>query len=893
MIFKITSEKDEIYQKSICEIMQIIACSINKMIQNDSLVFLKSIQILNEFLKCNIFICKLSTNIALQYFMLNPDLANILANCITKFSENTALKISNIFCYSQEISGTNIQEIFALRKNSIEFLNSAMTKLFNSEFSDKLVETSIYKLSQEICQFILDSFCSLPAEFILQENKLVEPLFVKTMSLLWTLLTDYRFFAIFANIKEQIIINTILPLLLTKKSELNDNKENPENFVNLALDMCDKQKSRICKTEAARLLEEICDRIDGSATFLFQFCTRAISYACHNKDPAHLPIEIYPNSGECFFLMKIENEFIIETCFSAISIMFYIGVKRTDLINDLEFLLDKYWEYLSENSSILIKCRLALFLAFYSDAIFIKSPDKISNCVNFLLQGLFCENDAGKRVFAIQCANSLKEILDVKSVKERLLPRINSIVPFILKMIEELNHLDSFDVIQIILKEYYERIDCFILDIVNSICRRILKISGDPKIKHNNVISQCFSLLSKILEIDEYTLAFKEPLEKGISPIYELLKLKNHFEDEICGIMRQFIKINNNISTLLIGYFPLILEIYSKYQVLSSQNAGLLSAYFKYANHIISANHIWLENSVMLCCQILSNSQKICDQNSVFRAAILLQSIFQNFNNIALNPYVSNILAILIQKIEHFYSADYENMRIFVNTLFCVICNNPMPSIVILEENSKADFIMKIITEFAENNKSAYSRKILSLCIISMLTMQEYPLTIQRNFKELFEKSILVLNKQMTMELRKNIKEDGKFTKEKICYGDSSEDSESSNSENMEIENENDKENELPKRTFKDQNGLDENIILPAKIVDEFEYFRNCFNELLKRNNKFMIDFINSLDIKIQSNLKEILKGKRIEISGENNNKIHVVRKIIKAKHFIKNNISK
>jgi len=49
-------------------------------------------------------------------------------------------------------------------------------------------------------------------------------------------------------------------------------KNDPEQFVNLALDTCDKQTSRVIKTQGAKLLEAICDNIDGAVSFITIFC---------------------------------------------------------------------------------------------------------------------------------------------------------------------------------------------------------------------------------------------------------------------------------------------------------------------------------------------------------------------------------------------------------------------------------------------------------------------------------------------------------------------------------------------------------------------------------------------------------------------------------------------
>lgn len=53
--------------------------------------------------------------------------------------------------------------------------------------------------------------------------------------------------------------------------------DDPQEFVNLALDTCDKQKSRVVKTQAAKLFESLCDNIDGATTLTSYFCIQSIN----------------------------------------------------------------------------------------------------------------------------------------------------------------------------------------------------------------------------------------------------------------------------------------------------------------------------------------------------------------------------------------------------------------------------------------------------------------------------------------------------------------------------------------------------------------------------------------------------------------------------------------
>ncbi len=76
-----------------------------------------------------------------------------------------------------------------------------------------------------------------------------------------------------------LIVGVSLNLMRTRESELQDMISDPESFVNLGLDTCDKQKSKVPKTQGAKLLEALCDNVDGAVSFLTLFCCQSINLA--------------------------------------------------------------------------------------------------------------------------------------------------------------------------------------------------------------------------------------------------------------------------------------------------------------------------------------------------------------------------------------------------------------------------------------------------------------------------------------------------------------------------------------------------------------------------------------------------------------------------------------
>jgi hypothetical protein len=68
-------------------------------------------------------------------------------------------------------------------------------------------------------------------------------------------------------------------LIATSTSEAELITNDPAEFVNLGLDCCDKQQSMIVKTQACKLLEHMCDNVDGASTLVTTFACNALNLA--------------------------------------------------------------------------------------------------------------------------------------------------------------------------------------------------------------------------------------------------------------------------------------------------------------------------------------------------------------------------------------------------------------------------------------------------------------------------------------------------------------------------------------------------------------------------------------------------------------------------------------
>lgn len=53
--------------------------------------------------------------------------------------------------------------------------------------------------------------------------------------------------------------------------------DDPQEYINFSLDCCDKQQSQVPKTQACKLVESMCDNIDGAVTFITNFTCSALN----------------------------------------------------------------------------------------------------------------------------------------------------------------------------------------------------------------------------------------------------------------------------------------------------------------------------------------------------------------------------------------------------------------------------------------------------------------------------------------------------------------------------------------------------------------------------------------------------------------------------------------
>mmetsp|Transcript_3434 Transcript_3434/g.2419 ORF Transcript_3434/g.2419 Transcript_3434/m.2419 type:complete len:224 (+) Transcript_3434:713-1384(+) len=109
-------------------------------------------------------------------------------------------------------------------------------------------------------------------DVLVEQSEEISQIVVECTELLSILINDKTYYDTFAQYYKNLLIQVAMILLKTPPKEMEEMVSDPQAFVVLALDTCDKQSFKVLKTQGAKLLEAICDNIDGAVSFITFFC---------------------------------------------------------------------------------------------------------------------------------------------------------------------------------------------------------------------------------------------------------------------------------------------------------------------------------------------------------------------------------------------------------------------------------------------------------------------------------------------------------------------------------------------------------------------------------------------------------------------------------------------
>ena len=543
-------------------------------------------------------------------FAFSPDMAAIIQDIIMLTSEvpapgQQAPATTSIIWHT---GFAKLDEVInKIKIKAMAIMNMIVDYLAVSNLPIPMNQSPFFILANIIAPyFILSLFriCGHPREKLeeILEDKTQEDLVVEMLKLLSTVSDLSQFYSIFAQNKQKIIVDIILVLLCSSSDEKEKMVSDPHNFVTMAIDTCENQESELPKTEASKLLENICDHIDGSLTFLVVFCCETMAYQISGKDPAVLANCVSLKDFEGSVFMNTCPELVIDSALMALTDVSYLTPKREDIFRHLESAYKALFDQHNfDNFSTLVKSRIALSLAYYLDNVFLIDTMMFCHCIQFLVKSLFCEGEA--KALAYQASDALKNLISDPDLVHRIEPFINELFTEFCEITENIKELPMFFSIMLaVVNCYSDNIDKRIIELVNSLVKRVQSemqgintLNGGPKT--NQTIQQCWNVIRAVTEQETFIPLYQQEIEEALKPLlfYMGNPLQIDFDEDIIQIIATMIRKTKSVTAIQMDLFTILNKYYDKAEGVFGALLPCLNMYILHAETIIKSNPDYLK----------------------------------------------------------------------------------------------------------------------------------------------------------------------------------------------------------------------------------------------------------------------------------------------------------
>jgi len=660
------------------------------------------------------------------------------------------------------ITSTGLKEIDisvnTMKSQSLKLINTFFLSLVKLDISKQFTQIPLCPYSTQLAPKVIDTLiitCNNGQSKIeeLLNNEIISTMIVRLLTFLINTIEEDIFYSMTSKYKHNLLFDVAFNLMRASYAEVKAIEDNPENFVNLALDTCGDQESEIPKTEAAKLIETLCENIDGCISFIMLFASESIKYACTGGDPLTL-VNYTMLSGFNItnnFLISSTPEEIIETALMIISDINYFVIRRKNIFKMLENLLIGCYVQLFESPSVLIKSRLALMLGYYASDLFKEEDESFEKLFAFLFNGLLAEKTM--KAFALQCGESIKMLLT--DVNPRIQAVVSKVLPSLCAVINEIE-LISFYEILITIIGYSSRlitIDPSVL--IKSLVQRIeieYKILKD--VKNNMTITQCLNVIRAICEQEVLFPKYLDSIEAAVYPLFGYLKDPREidFDSDVLAILESIIKHRKDISEDMFKALPYLINPFNKYEGTLSTLLPLLNLYIHYGKKLIAFDSKIIFFITEMINKSLFSEKEIIPVNNT-EGALLAQILLQSIEGKALEPYIPIIIESTINRLQKQPLTNYLVNELY-NTILCAVSNNPQATLQKIEAVGLTEKLFSYLFEISKDYKNTYDIKVLVIGLSSLLVQAVLPVYLANSQLRMMQIVISALESQ----LKKNYK---------------------------------------------------------------------------------------------------------------------------------------
>ena len=531
----------------------------------------------------------------------------------------------------------------------------------------------------------------------------------------------YSYHSILKKSKDILIVTIIMVLLKSAEQEIKMMTDDPENFVGLAIDTCTKQISRIPKTEAISLLEELCKHIDGYLSIIISFCCELIRYGSKKVS--------YTASTDFFSSLDLitatPKSILVETALLVLADIQYLILKNTSIYNFIENVMTNYLDELSKEGVEIVKCRLALLFRFYGEGIYENRIDSFEKMIKFLFNGIAEKEQVA---LALQCIDTIEYLINSEIFKNRLKPYLGELGEEICRMIMVVDIPAFYSLLIVFTDTYTELIEVQLLNILNSLVQRIIKELNtiSPLSENYMLIDQCWNVMHAICDEVKFFPMYLDQIENILMPLLNYIMKPEEitFDEDIAEAIATLIDHRKSISMNIGNLLPYMINLFNRHKIIFDNLLQTFNSYIYYGYNSLSKENI--ECFIKIGLELLFSKEDIVEQSNT-EGAILLQIILQNIDSKIMVDYVPVIVVNLVKRLTNKPNTDYLTRQIH-NAILCSIINNPQLTLTKLEELSYTRQVFQGMVK-GDNikDKLAYDVKVFTIGLTILLLQEDLP----------------------------------------------------------------------------------------------------------------------------------------------------------------------
>ncbi|CAD8182699.1 unnamed protein product [Paramecium octaurelia] len=601
--------------------------------------------------------------IPLQNLMFKLTSFQITLFAIFKYSpQNNLLQSCIISCTNNEQFDNRINEVKMYGLKCLQILiNSLLSKSKNDQKN-----SVFYNQQANLTQLLLYSIFAYTRQARISDilqKQFLPSILSSMLRLLAHLGGQAELYPQFQDSKNALITDIIYPFLITTKSEYQIMKEQPEEFVNIALDVVDKQESDLPKTAATTLLETLCDHIDGSTSFLAQMAIVVISSGILELSQSQLnkqQQQIILTDIQQISNKKLFQEFTpvdrIESSLMILTIISYLVQKRQDIIQLMEQLLQSNLPFFTNTTEQIIKVRFALFFGYYLDNLF-KVETQFQLMLNYI-QLLISYAKPQEPVVLYQSIDALKDVFEDDELKHKTGSLVANVFPALISGLAFSTYERHFEMIGNLLKKFpliFVQNENYIISLVQILVQRIIQEEALIKTTNDSNryihFTRCWNVIRQLPTINEFSSLLLK-IEQAMQPIYQSLVINEsrmNFDEELVLFISSVIQKLQQVSPFQREILPCFSNIITKQSGRLGYLYETLNMYMYYGRNYFlqeQAQHIYFNLSLQTLMQ-----EEAFEDIDLAEGALLIQLGIQVLNNDISQPLLAYVFQQVLQLI--------------------------------------------------------------------------------------------------------------------------------------------------------------------------------------------------------------------------------------------------